>query len=304
MPQPTVTVLAEAEWNLSAGLGDIPEWQWLTMLNYEYARCSKPIIQGVKRLRSAKTQAQSSFTNPPQFARYLARIFPEFPKASWAQITENKRAERLGWFGITKETKFYMPDPAWQAWELFESEALTLPEKLTDKAAESYGVFKIDLHQEDQVIAGQFCTWLKQRRGNAKPGAKTKPNSNEHCGRGNKKRKCEDYLKVLGGLRALKYWGSAVEAETMTQNLYTEERSWNRAENQAGEMFARLAAAWPFLAYPFDPFEKQDHHNIISVHLSRQPLSKSDTISKARLAKVKKIVSQDFSVAELKTEKI
>ena len=70
----------ETEWNLAGALKDIPEWQWLTMLNYEYARCCEPIIKAVKLLRKAKRNPKPNEKTLPQFARYLAKYIPEFPK--------------------------------------------------------------------------------------------------------------------------------------------------------------------------------------------------------------------------------
>jgi hypothetical protein len=246
------------------------------------------------------------------FARYLARHYPEFPNIPWAQIAAENWVERLGLFDITEETKFYFTDPAWQTWELFDIEARTLPETLTDLAAESYGVFKIDFSQKKEVIAKQFHAWLEQRLREAsrrskelKPGKKR----GHPVGRAHKKRKCQDYLKALGGLRALKYWGNVEEAEICTSALYGDSHSWKRAENLADEMFARLSEAWTFAPTPFDPFEACeafDDPSILPPQSLRNPLpvSYKKPESKKRLAQVKKTVQDNFVVTYLKTESI
>jgi hypothetical protein len=297
----------ESELNFAAVLKKIPEYQWLTMLNYEYARCYKPIIEMMDRLRQAEQNPKSNEVEPLPFARFLARIFPEFPSMPWAQIPETKRAERLGWFDVTPETKFYLPDPAWRAWKWFDDEAPALPEELTEAAAESYGFFRIDFSQRDVVIAGQFSAWLEQRRSEVFERYKEfKLNraNQPPAGRGHKKRKCRDYLKALGGLRALQYYKNAEEAETMTNNLYTDNHSWKRAKIQASEMFARLAEAWKYLAVPFDPFQSIESNTILWVKLSRRPLSGSDHTSKKLPAEIQEVVVNDFVVSSLGRETI
>jgi hypothetical protein len=299
-----VPTLAEAEWKLASTLKTVPEWQWLMMLNYEYARCCEPVIKAVKLLREGKHDPSGNAMSPRPFARFLVKHYPEFPGTQWAQIEEKKRVERLELFGVTPETKFYFVEPAWEAWGFFEGYA-NLREELTDAAAESYGVFKIDFRQEDNVIAGKFREWLEDRRSPAnlkakefKPG-NAKGNTN---GRTPINRKCEDNLKALGGLRALKYWGIPEEAETMTDGLYTDSHSWKRVEFQAGEMFTRLTTAWKHIARPFDPFANFDTHCIFPPHQLRMRFPSSDHIPKKRLAEVKKILAADFVVSALKTE--
>jgi hypothetical protein len=294
--------LAEAEWNLTAALKTVPEWQWLTMLNYEYARCCRPVIKAVNLLRKAKRNPKCDDKTLPRFARYLAKNFPDFPKTPWVQIAETKRVERLEWIGVTSETGFYFTDPAWQIWKFFDGEVETLREELTNAEAKSYGVFKIDFSQEDKIIAEQFRTWMEQRRSELT----LRPNKKTGCtaGRGHKKRKCEDYLRTLGGLRALKYWGNAEKAETMIEGLYTDAHSWKRAEGQAGEMFTRLAVAWKYCATPFDPFDSFDPHRIFPPHSLRNPLPAGDSSPKKRLAEIKNVLAADFVVSSLKTDSI
>ncbi len=53
----------------------IPDWQFIPMLNYEYARCHKPMLDWVKKLRTGKGDHSRG---PPAFAGYLARWWPEF----------------------------------------------------------------------------------------------------------------------------------------------------------------------------------------------------------------------------------
>jgi hypothetical protein len=309
--------LAEIEWNLAAELKKVPEWQWLVMLNYEYARCSRLIVDAVKLLRENQTPPVTDKTQVPAFARYLAKHFPEFPQGTWPQILEAARAERLGLIGITPETEFYIKAPAWQAREL-------LGDDLNDIFDLNCGLFKIDYTQNSEVIAEQFCEWLEQQKGKldrqreealqmtmnqlSPKGPKLAPKALKQSaapvGRAHKKRRCEDYLKAIGGLRAVKYWGTPEEAEIMTKSFYTDAHSWKRAESQAGEMFARLAVAWKYLARPFDPFENFDPHLIFPPDPLRTPFPVGDSVPKKRLLEVKKVLTEDFVVTSLKTDLI
>lgn len=114
-PSAPTPQMAESEWNLAVALKIAPKWQWMTMLNYEYARCYEPLIRDVEQLRKSKRSSMVNSKLLLPFARYLAKHFPEFPQASWAQINEKERAARLGLFGVTPETEFYFTDSAWQA---------------------------------------------------------------------------------------------------------------------------------------------------------------------------------------------
>jgi len=328
-PPTPIPVLAECEWKLASEMKDVPEWQWLVMLNYEYARCSRLIVDAVKLLRENQTTPVIGKNQVPAFARYLAKHFPEYPQVTWRRILEAARAERLGWIGITPETEFYIKAPAWQAREL-------LGDDLNDIFDLSCGLFKIDYTQNSEVIAEQFCEWLEQQKGKldrqreeALPITmeQLSPKGRELAqkalkqpaapvGRAHKKRRCEDYLKAIGGLRAVKYWGTWEEAEEMTSsihsgevcNLYTDKRSWNRAETQAGEMLMRLTMAWKHRALPFDPFEAADevtdpHSNFLPQKLSA-PLPVADAITAEQSKAIINWIAENFTVDTLASDSL
>src|SRR5438128_2910214 len=80
--------LPGSEWNFSQLP---PEWQMYHWLNYEYARTSRTIVQGVLHLRARELAPREVGTLPkrssvPSFAGYLARNYPEFPTKPWLEL--------------------------------------------------------------------------------------------------------------------------------------------------------------------------------------------------------------------------
>jgi hypothetical protein len=332
--EPTVLPkMAKFEWDLTSTLETIPEWQWLAMLNYEYARCYKPVVDTVKLLKSKDSNLLPN--QVPPYARYLVRQFPEFPKTSWSQILPEARIERLDRFGVTEDTKFYFTGPAWQSWGLFDSEALTLQEELSDSKALNYGVFKLDFAQTDKAIINQFSAWLQLHRTKllnqskenyqseaAKLPAHLRPlaarvykaskldkKNPAVVGKGHKKLKCRDYLKALGGLRALQYWKTDEEAEIYTaleqvggnnvRPIYAGSHSWDRARTRSSEMLMRLAIAWKRFSLPFDPFKTQKSEGFNYPKELRKQLSTSENISRSRENKVTKFLARSFTIDHL-----
>src|SRR4051794_23106114 len=103
---PAEKVLERGEWDLRASRIKIPDCQLLLMLHYEYARCYKPIIQGVAALRNQSQVEQATQGKILAFARYLAQWFPEFPNTPWLSIHSEDRKKRISEMGIS-ETKVF-----------------------------------------------------------------------------------------------------------------------------------------------------------------------------------------------------
>jgi hypothetical protein len=315
-------VLAPCEWNLEKTAREIPDWQLLMMLHYEYARSYKPIIDEVTQLRRKLPSDRATLPVSP-FARFLFKSFPEFPSTSWAKINPALREEKLGQVGINEATQFYFQEPAWQAWEVFDPEALSLKEELTNFAAESYGVFKLDFSQEDEVIQTQFSAWLSSRRKslmdkhdnkvqlsdgterNANCAFQSKCKFSPPPGKGHKKPKCLFFLKALGGLRAFRYkQRDVVEAEVMTRDedaksLYCDEPSWLRCETQAAEMMQRLTIAWKLCFRPYDVFKYENMEHVLTPRELKLPLATSKNLSKQRRDKATSFLKVYFTVDAL-----
>ena len=267
--------LSNVEWDLERIIKCIPEWQWLMMLHYEYARCCAPLLKEVSELR------EMNFSPEPgrrylQFSRLLAEHFPEFPKVPWANLAVNEREERLRLLGVNETTGFY-PDlirPAWNTRPPHDPKITSLLEELTFEASRSYGFFKIDYRQPDEIIVRQFSEWLRIHRENHFHSIQPRLLRRPAVGKGHRKHKIKSSIKELGALRALHYWGDWQEAETHTQSnslhsintnpLYTEQRSWNRAEFGARIMLRRLLCLWKHSADPINPFEPYPRDDFFS----------------------------------------
>ena len=285
--------LAEKEWNLLGGIEKIPDWQYLAMLNYEYARCCQSIVKDVAGYRKSGDGSKLAYP----FARFLTR-FPEFPKKPWSEIPKTERIAHLKQIGITEETRFYPTPPPWLAWSMNDDEAETRYEESPVAQKQYWGVFQIDFSQDDELIAEGFGKWLEQYRKEL-PKIKRNQEKETPSGRGHKKRKCEDHLKVLGGLRALRSAKDEVSAETMTDDLYRETHSWERARLQAGELFARFLTAWRYSPHPFDPFGPFNTHAVFPPLRLKLGMPNPDKIPLVRRQQVQQILDADFVLTHL-----
>ena len=302
------------------------------MLHYEYARCYHPVIQAVKLLREAGRRNTFKTTVAPRIVKDLALHYPEFPHQPWVRLGEQCRADRLGKIGITEKSDLYPQKPAWQAWGFFDPEADRLREELLQLAAEACGHFKIDFSQEDRVIREQFAKWLVDRRQELlrkydrvtnlrtprRHGKGSTINDNEIFvaektprpkGRENKKRKCQDFLKSLGGLRALRYCdGDFSEAEKATpldadNCLYNNEASWHRAEIQAGLMMQQLAIAWEMQGLDFDIFDLGGIAELITPEELKEPIPTTESgAAKRHIDAVRKFLQKNFVLDAMNDE--
>lgn len=324
-------VLARSEWDLCAHAKGVSDWQLLPMLHYEYARCYRPVIQAVKLLRQA--EAQHSIKSSPvlQIAKDLALNYPEFPDKPWVLVNKQRRAERLGNIGITKEFNFYPQAPAWQTWEFFDPDAIRLREELVQLDAESYGFFKLDFSHDDPAIQKQFAKWLADRRRELmrkydKPTKLALPrplkggfhiNANEAFvprktpnpkGRGHNKRKCQDFLKALGGLRVFRHYGGdfskAEEATALDgdDSLYDGEAAWHRAEIQAGLIMAPLAIAWTTNGLDFDIFDWYGRRELMIPEELKKRIPTSDSGAQRNFNEVRTFLQTHFDLTSMSVE--
>jgi hypothetical protein len=324
--------LARIEWDLLTQAKSIPDWQLLPMLHYEYARCYSPVIQAAQLLREAGRRNSFKSTAAPRIAKDLALDYPEFPGMSWVRLYPQRRCERLGKIGITEKSDLYPQEPAWKAWELFDPEADRLREELSQPAAESCGHFKIDFSQENRVIGEQFAKWLVNRRQEllrkydrvvnlAMPrhqGGGSTINDNEIFlvkktpipkGREHKKRKCQDFLKALGALRALRYYSNdfsvAEEATALDADncLYNNEASWHRAEIQSGIMMQRLAIAWERYGMDFDIFDWGGMAELIAHQELKEPIPTTESApAKRNIAAIHIFIQENFALNAMSLE--
>jgi hypothetical protein len=324
--------LARVEWDLLVQPKNVPDWQLLPMLHYEYARCYRPVIQDVKKLRQAGTGAAVKVAPTFGIAKSLAFDYPRFPGTPWVLLDKQHRADMLRNIGITEEFKFHGRDAAWQAWEFFDPEIEHFKEELLQIDAEARGSFRIDFSQEDAVIRKQFSKWLTSRRqeliekyDKVTPLALPRPlgrgseiNDNEVFrprklprpkGREHTKRKCQDYLKALGGLRALRYCdGNSSKAEEVTaldtnKCLYNDDESWRRVEIQAGRMMQRLAKAWGRYSLDYDIFDLLGVAELPVPPELKEPIPTSESDSATRrVTEAQEFLQQNFVLTAMTQE--
>jgi hypothetical protein len=259
------TNLTRDEWYLNPTRCGIQDWVLLTMLNYEYARCYQPLLKMVAMLGISNSSGTPQNDPMRAFACFLAQYYPEFPGTPWAKIALSNRKKRLARFvNIKRDSPVYLQGPAWEAWKFIDSEIIEQQENFDPTAdhPDFYGIFKLDFSQQDEVICEQFAHWLSVRRAQLLEKYDKKiecggrwTDRNEiflpkklPSGRGHKKRKCQDFLKALGGLRALKYHGDKWEKAEENTAIDADHSLYNGRRNAAA-LVRRLEGVWQALRY-------------------------------------------------------
>ncbi len=301
--------------------GDIPDWQLMAMLHYEYARCSKLMLKAVKAIRkrhTLKTPRSNAGAFHPPFANYLARQFPEFPKTSWEKIESKVRLERLADLGIDEHNGLYSaPPPGWESWELFAPEAPANIEELLDIDAESCGIFKIDFGQENSVIERQFSTWLIDRRSfllgkydsTGKFAAGITQNTNDRFrGRSPRKRirgggappkKYRLALTALGNLRTFIH-AQRVVARANKMSEQKDLSSWNKYETYGAGMMMCVQSVWKCRASIVDVFDGKSLKRNVGFGDFIYPPKSLDESRRGKVELVQKFLEQNFTIAQLR----
>lgn len=298
---------------------NIPDWQLMAMLHYEYARCSKLMLKAVSVIRNPDRLRNTKGFDLP-FANYLARQFPEFPKTPWEKIAKDTRKERLASIGINEQNGLYSsPLPAWKSWEFFDADALALNEELSDFAAESYGIFKIDFGQVDLLIKQQFSEWLDHRRtflldrydSNGKLAAGITQNANRYFrGRPPRKRvkgggappkKYRSALTALGKLRAFTHAHRDVDLVNQMGEI-KDLSSWLKYENYAARMMMCVQSAWKCRAGIVDVFDGKNLKSNVGFGGFIYPPKSLDESRKGKVKLVRKFLALDFTIAKLRKD--
>jgi len=302
--------------------GEVPDWQLVVMCHYEYARCSKLMLQTVNNLRESGNP-KTAVTDIPfrETARLLAWNFPEFPDTPWETLAPQIRSQRLAAIGITEANGLYSPAPAaWQAWECGDADADRRRDERVGVAMEAMGSFEIDFSQANGVIIKQFAQWLDGRRvfllqkydSTGKLAPRIKRNANDRFRvwlRPSHKKGGEAWpkkyrlaLTALGHLR--KYIHSKREAARANESgAVLDQSSWDKYEFYAGRMLECLEAAW---RCPGEFLNVHDRflawHRIGFAALRPPPRSLDDARRRAAI-KVRQFVDEHFTVAKLGTSK-
>jgi len=128
-------------------------------------------------------------------------------------------------------------------------------------------------------------------------------------GREHKKRKCQDFLKALGALRALRYYSNdfsvAEEATALDADncLYNNEASWHRAEIQSGIMMQRLAIAWERYGMDFDIFDWGGMAELIAHQELKEPIPTTESApAKRNIAAIHIFIQENFALNAMSLE--
>lgn len=311
--------LASEEWNLDYQ-GEIPDWQLMAMLHFEYARCSKLMLQAVSAIRNPG-RSKVGHSNAKElilpFANYLARQFPEFPTKSWEKIDPKTRSERLAALGIDESNGLYSFSPAWEYREISGPQAQTVIEELTDFAGESYGIFKIDFGQENSVIEQQFSRWLENRRlfllkeynstgklaagitQNENDSFREQPPRKRKRGGGALPKKYRLALTALGNLRAFVHAQRDVDrAIKMTDQK--DLSSWNKYETYAARMLQCTQSAWSCRVGIVDVFHAKTWRGHIGFGNFIAPPRSLDERRKGKANQVREFLAQNFTITKLR----
>jgi hypothetical protein len=256
--------IPETFWRFN--LTQVVLWQRNAWLNYEYARSCRTIAESVKAIRAGNKDCQY-----PAFAACLAKSFPEFPAKAWVEIDAGARNERLQRVGIdASHDPFGRTDEPVEFLDIHDVLDQVMAGELCFSNAmedEAVGVFKINFDYEDEAVVTAFAAWLAQRRAElikrykGAPVGRRKRNFFEpesrpiQRGHGDNQSQYQIWFNRLAALRLLGEMDFAL-AEHQTQKilgkpLYSDERSWIRVQQEAGDLMLRFTKAWILRPFPF-----------------------------------------------------
>ena len=265
-----------------------------TWMQYEYARSSKLIVKAVEAIRRNSLPSATSIRYPA-FAQMLAKVFPEFPSISWVQIPKEVLATRL-----ETAQKFIVPaqnptidDPVrlYTLKEFFHevlSETVTSPD--TPEGNRFY-VVEVNFGATDPEIARTFQNKFAENRKEEirrfddqrsirgksfNPADYFKTGRRQAVGSASIHAQIRSYLRQLGALRLLLFykndWKKGEENSPLTGGnyLFSERKSWFRAQSEAAYLLLRLELLWKYTSNFVSIFDYPSFaHNVTRVPLSR-----------------------------------
>ena len=163
--------LPEIEWNFPKYLMDIKPGEWLCLLDYEYARSCRPIVEEVLQVRRRTPEPREVGTCPERrgkfaFSVFLANQFPEFPSQPWFAIARDLRHVRLRRLGFDLDRnpfagppiRFHDPNIFCDAIACGD---LSLNSSTLD--ARRLGILEINFTRGPKQIQDCFKRWLDDR---------------------------------------------------------------------------------------------------------------------------------------------
>lgn len=258
----------ESYWRFD--LTTVPPWQHNAWLNYEYARSCRTITDSVSAIRAGTIGVKY-----PCLAIDVAKDFPEFPAKAWVDIDGKARVQRLQRYGIDANYDPFGRDDSTpiEFYDIADVVGQVMAGDLCFSRSmedEVYSVAKINFDHEDSAIVKHFTAWLTARRAkligqyeDQLVGTKQNPRNYfepdprpKQRGHGANVSQYRSWFKRLAALRLLKemQWEDAAdltETSPMGEPLYSDDRAWRRARQEAGDLMLRFTRAWQSRSFPF-----------------------------------------------------
>ncbi|NBR84122.1 MAG: hypothetical protein EB141_09045 [Verrucomicrobia bacterium] len=259
----------------------LADWELNGWLNYEFARSYRPMVKWVLELRSDKkpTPRQEGELpverrNPPRFATFLVKHFPEFPAHPWLAIPETERRARLRKVGINEHTSLFDQKTVQEidldiyTYRTAVGDCDHDPADLGD-AADLF--VRINFHRTDKQILRRLAQIVTRRREQLKTLHAEKvrqhvkaelrgnppwdPTAVTHNRRGVGKREnpgvIYSRMNELSVLRLSVYFaGDLIKVQKATGTLRPNSSNWMRLKNSALDMMIRMRDAWCFSFAP------------------------------------------------------
>ncbi len=296
--RPKTEKLPNREWDFFSDSKQIPQvYEWNAWLNYEYARSCRPIVEAVRQIRGDQVMEKA----PYRFAVFLAKNFPEFPVMPWLKMSAARRGQLRDDGIIPKIDPFEerLPLLVHDIDEFvrdLENGDRVLTGSLMDQR---FSVIEINFNSEDHQIRRAFAEWLEQRRKalleryrdpselrsgrtfNPAIAFQAKP-SKRPPGQARNKRQYKNYLKRLAALRQAVFHKDKKGADRFEmfpggRNFYHDERSLQRAADEAADLMMRFVDVWKYCyGFPFilDP-KRNVNEPLLGVRGGPLPLSGS-----------------------------
>ena len=297
--------------------------QLLPWLHYEYARSYRPVVEAVQRIRNHPADPEPTFA----FAKMLAKRFPEFPATPWLAISNSRRERRLADLRkLEVESPTLTPGSPVRLYTLKEFYERILPETyVSDSAPDGrrFFVAEVCFDATGPVIAADFQTRFEQMRADLirefdqrvtvpragqaggehhlqwKESNYFQPkHQRRQVGRGSKPAQIKSFLRALGGMRLMAFcrgnWENAEAASRLLNGeyLFSERKSWNRAQQEAGLLLLRLRLLWRWNAGFEDVLDYPQFAHTLLAPLSH-PIPRSTKTGKASTGRPPRLTAQE-----------
>jgi len=250
-------------------------------------------------------------------AEFLAKQFPEFPRTAWLNIPPARRG-KLREQGVIPEKDPFEERVPMQAHDVndFVRDMAEENEGFNNSIYyERFSVLEINFQMENPKIKKAFADWLDARRKlllkkyhepvDSRSGGTFNQNvifepkpSRRPPGQKKNKRQYENYLKRLAALRLMVFYGDWSEAKHHAdlpdgRPLYQDQRSWQRATDEAAELMMRFVAVWKNAAeFPFILDPNRNMHGFVP-GICRSPLPPNDTQMKNARHGIREFIKRD-----------